>query len=119
MDIIFENVTYVYQPCIPFAHQALVDLSFRVSWGSFVAIIGHTESGKSTLIQNLNGLITPTAGEVTVGRSHITPDKKPKDMKELRSRVGIVFQYPEHQLFAETVAKDIAFGPENFGVSQV
>ncbi|HLR09143.1 MAG TPA: energy-coupling factor ABC transporter ATP-binding protein [Bacillota bacterium] len=119
MDIIFENVTYVYQPGTPFAHKALVDLSFRVSSGSFVAIIGHTGSGKSTLIQHLNGLITPTAGEVTVGRFHITPDKKPKDMKELRSRVGIVFQYPEHQLFAETVAKDIAFGPENFGVSQV
>src|SRR5699024_10383166 len=91
MDIIFENVTYVYQPGTPFAHKALVDLSFRVSSGSFVAIIGHTGSGKSTLIQHLNGLITPTAGEVTVGRFHITPDKKPKDMKELRAVLALSF----------------------------
>ncbi|WP_174615425.1 energy-coupling factor ABC transporter ATP-binding protein [Virgibacillus ihumii] len=116
MDITFNKVSYVYQPNTPFAHQALKDLSFSVPSGSYVAIIGHTGSGKSTLIQHLNGLVRPTSGEVTVGGFRITADEKPKNMKDLRSRVGVVFQYPEHQLFEETVEKDIAFGPENFDV---
>lgn len=118
MDITFKNVSYTYQSNTPFAHKAIDDLSLHVSSGSFVAVIGHTGSGKSTLIQHLNGLVKPTEGEVTIGDFHLTPEEKPKNMKELRSRVGVVFQYPEHQLFEETVEKDIAFGPENFGVSQ-
>ncbi|MBM7601774.1 energy-coupling factor transport system ATP-binding protein [Virgibacillus halotolerans] len=118
MDITFKNVSYIYQANSPFAHKAIDDLSFHIPSGSFVAVIGHTGSGKSTLIQHLNGLVKPTAGEVTIGDFHLTPEQKPKNMKELRSRVGVVFQYPEHQLFEETVEKDIAFGPENFGVSK-
>lgn len=118
MDITFKNVSYIYQPNTPFAHQALKNISFHIPSGSFVAIIGHTGSGKSTLIQHLNGLLTPTEGEVKVGPYTISSEEKLKDMKQLRSKVGVVFQYPEHQLFEETVEKDIAFGPENFGVEK-
>src|SRR5690625_3973723 len=116
MDITFENVSYTYQLKPPFAHQALNDVSFHIPTGTFVAIVGHTGSGKSTLIQHLNGLVSPTEGKVKIGNFTLTNDEKPKNMKDLRSRVGVVFQYPEHQLFEETVEKDIAFGPENFGV---
>ncbi|MBP1970892.1 energy-coupling factor transport system ATP-binding protein [Virgibacillus natechei] len=116
MDITFNNVSYIYQRNSPFAHKAIDDLSFHIPSGSFVAIIGHTGSGKSTIIQHLNGLVRPSEGEVTIGDFKLTKDEKPTNMKELRSRVGVVFQYPEHQLFEETVEKDIAFGPENFGV---
>lgn len=116
MDITFENVSYTYQLKSPFAHQALNDVSFHIPTGTFVAIVGHTGSGKSTLIQHLNGLVSPTEGKVKIGNFTLTNDEKPKNMKDLRSRVGVVFQYPEHQLFEETVEKDIAFGPENFGV---
>ena len=118
MDITFKNVSYIYQPNTPFAHKAIEDLSFRVESGTFMAIIGHTGSGKSTLIQHLNGLTVPTEGEVMIGNYRLSKDDKPKNMKELRSRVGVVFQYPEHQLFEETVAKDIAFGPQNFGAKE-
>lgn len=118
MDIKFENVSYTYQAGSPFEHQALEDISFRVPSGSYVAIIGHTGSGKSTLIQHLNGLTLPTKGTVKVGPYSLSKENKPKDMKTLRSKVGAVFQYPEHQLFEETVVKDIAFGPKNFGVSE-
>lgn len=119
MDITFKDVSYIYQQNTPFAHKALNHISFHIPSGSFVAIIGHTGSGKSTLIQHLNGLVSPSEGEVIIGDFHLKSDeKKPKNMKDLRSRVGVVFQYPEHQLFEETVAKDIAFGPENFGVSK-
>src|SRR5699024_8450314 len=117
MDITFKNVSYTYQPRSPFAHQALDDVSFHIPSGTFVAIVGHTGSGKSTLIQHLNGLVAPTEGRVSIGDFTISHDEKPKNMKDLRSRVGVVFQYPEHQLFEETIEKDIAFGPENFGVS--
>lgn len=116
MDITFDNVSFTYQPNTPFEHQAIHDLSLSIASGSFVAIIGHTGSGKSTLIQHLNGLETPTTGEVQVGKFRLSKDEKIKNMKELRSKVGVVFQYPEHQLFEETVEKDIAFGPKNFGV---
>lgn len=119
MDITFENVSYMYQQKTPFAHMALEDISFHIPSGTYVAIIGHTGSGKSTLIQHLNGLIKPTEGKVSIGEYHLTNSKKPKNLKRLRSLVGIVFQYPEHQLFEETVAKDIAFGPKNFGVAEV
>lgn len=118
MDITFKNVSYIYQQNTPFAHKAIDNLSFHIPSGSFVAIVGHTGSGKSTLIQHLNGLVLPSEGDVTIGDFHLKPKEKPKDMKELRSRVGVVFQYPEHQLFEETVAKDIVFGPKNFGVSE-
>lgn len=118
MDITFKHVSYTYQPNTPFAHDALKDISFHIPSGSFIAIIGHTGSGKSTLIQHLNGLLTPTKGEVVIGDYVLSSEKKLKEMKELRSKVGVVFQYPEHQLFEETVAKDIAFGPENFGVTK-
>src|SRR5699024_6782087 len=109
MDITFENVSYIYQAGSPFAHRALTDLSFYIPSGSFVAIIGHTGSVKSTLIQHLNGLVRPSSGRVSIGDYHLSPDKKPKQMKALRSKVGVVFQYPEHQLFEESVEKDIAF----------
>ncbi|MHA6253437.1 energy-coupling factor ABC transporter ATP-binding protein [Oceanobacillus sp. CAU 1775] len=118
MDITFKNVTYIYQRNSPFEHKAIDDLSFHIPSGSFVAIIGHTGSGKSTLIQHLNGLSRPSEGEVHIGDFKLTNEDKPKNMKELRSKVGVVFQYPEHQLFEETIAKDIAFGPENFGVAK-
>lgn len=118
MDIIFENVSYTYQPNTPFAHQALKNISFHIPEGTFVAIIGHTGSGKSTLIQHLNGLTVPTEGKVKIGDFTLSKGKKVENMKELRSKVGVVFQYPEHQLFEETIEKDIAFGPENFDVEQ-
>ncbi|WP_337017266.1 energy-coupling factor transporter ATPase, partial [Oceanobacillus massiliensis] len=118
MDITFKNVTYIYQQNTPFAHKAIDNLSFDIASGSFVAIVGHTGSGKSTLIQHLNGLSVPTEGEVSIGDYRLSKADKPKDMKKLRSRVGVVFQYPEHQLFEETVEKDIAFGPQNFGVME-
>lgn len=118
MDISLENVTYIYQENSPFSHKALDNMSLHIPSGSFVAIIGHTGSGKSTLIQHLNGLVRPSEGKVTIGEYELTRKTKPENMKELRSKVGVVFQYPEHQLFEETIAKDIAFGPENFGVEK-
>lgn len=118
MDITFKQVSYTYQPNTPFAHHALKDVSFHIPSGAFIAIIGHTGSGKSTLIQHLNGLLKPTKGEVIIGDYNLSSENKLKEMKDLRSKVGIVFQYPEHQLFEETVEKDIAFGPQNFGVKQ-
>ncbi|GGF35006.1 energy-coupling factor transporter ATP-binding protein EcfA2 [Halobacillus andaensis] len=118
MDITFKNVSYTYQPNSPFEYKALHDLSFHIDSGSFVAIIGHTGSGKSTLIQHLNGLVQPTEGSVTIGPYQLLADEKNKKLRELREKVGVVFQYPEHQLFEETVEKDIAFGPANFGVNE-
>src|SRR5690625_4035126 len=118
MDITFKGVTHIYQQGTPFAHQALDDISLQIEAGKYIAIVGHTGSGKSTLIQHLNGLLTPTKGTVQIGDYTITSDKKPDDLKQLRSQVGVVFQYPEHQLFEETIAKDIAFGPANFDVDE-
>ncbi|WP_152657734.1 energy-coupling factor ABC transporter ATP-binding protein [Oceanobacillus sp. CFH 90083] len=118
MEIQFKDVSYIYQENSPFAHQALENISFTVESGSFVAVIGHTGSGKSTLIQHLNGLSLPSRGEITIGDFRLTSEGKPKDIRDLRKKVGVVFQYPEHQLFEETVAKDIAFGPKNFDVGQ-
>lgn len=116
MDITFKDVSYIYQRNTPFEHRALDKLTFSVPSGSFLAVIGHTGSGKSTLIQHLNGLASPSEGEVQIGEFVMKAGEKNKDLKSLRSRVGVVFQYPEHQLFEETIAKDIAFGPTNFGV---
>lgn len=118
MEITFENVSYIYQENTPFAHHALTDISFHIPSGKYVALVGHTGSGKSTLIQHLNGLVRPSAGKVKIGDYVLTKEERPKDMKKLRSEVGIVFQYPEHQLFEETVEKDLAFGPTNFGFSE-
>lgn len=117
MDIVFKNVNYIYQQKTPFAHHALKDISFNIKKGSFTAIIGHTGSGKSTLIQQLNGIIRPTSGEIKVGPYLLTNEKN-KEIKQLRQHIGIVFQYPEHQLFEETVKKDILFGPKNFGLKR-
>ena len=118
MEIQFKDVSYIYQENSPFAHRALEDISFTIESGSFVAVIGHTGSGKSTLIQHLNGLSLPSRGEITIGDFRLSADGKPKNIRDLRRKVGVVFQYPEHQLFEETVAKDIAFGPKNFDVKQ-
>ncbi|UOQ44588.1 energy-coupling factor ABC transporter ATP-binding protein [Halobacillus salinarum] len=118
MDISFNDVSYIYQPNTPFEHKALNHISFSIPSGSFTAIIGHTGSGKSTLIQHLNGLLQPTEGEVKIGDFHLKAGSKNKQLRSLREKVGVVFQYPEHQLFEETVEKDIAFGPSNFGVRE-
>ncbi|WP_085504887.1 energy-coupling factor ABC transporter ATP-binding protein [Thalassobacillus devorans] len=116
MDITFKDVSYIYQANTPFEHRALSGVSFHIPSGSFVAVIGHTGSGKSTLLQHLNGLLRPTEGKVMIDDYQISAGEKTKDIKSLREKVGVVFQYPEHQLFEETVAKDIGFGPLNFNV---
>ncbi|MBQ6336159.1 MAG: energy-coupling factor transporter ATPase [Ruminococcus sp.] len=110
-----KDLTVVYSAGTPFAHTAVDDISFEIERGDFVGIIGHTGSGKSTLVQTLNGLIKPTKGTVTLDGVDIWA--KPKEIRKIRFRVGLVFQYPEYQLFEETVAKDIAFGPTNMGLS--
>ena len=110
-----KNLTYIYSAGTPFEHKALDDISFSVCRGEFVGIIGHTGSGKSTLMQQLNGLLKPTSGTVLLDGQDIWADKK--QTRQARFRVGLVFQYPEYQLFEETVYKDIAFGPKNMGLS--
>lgn len=111
-----KNLNHIYSPGTPFQHQALEDVSFSVRRGEFIGIIGHTGSGKSTLMQQLNGLLKPTSGQVLLDGQDIWSDKKLT--RQARFRVGLVFQYPEYQLFEETVYKDIAFGPKNMGLSQ-
>lgn len=110
-----ENVNYIYQQGTPFERQALYDINLEIPDGSFTAIIGHTGSGKSTLIQHFNALVKPTSGKITIDGIDVTAAKT--DLKLIRRTVGLVFQYPEHQLFEETVYKDIAFGPTNMGLS--
>ena len=117
MDIRFEQVGFTYQPNSPFETRALFDINLEVKEGSYTALVGHTGSGKSTLLQHLNALLKPTAGLVKIGERTITPETDNKNLKPIRKKVGIVFQFPEAQLFEETVAKDIAFGPKNFGVT--
>ncbi|MTV81919.1 energy-coupling factor ABC transporter ATP-binding protein [Secundilactobacillus folii] len=117
-DITFEQVNYWYQSGTPFAVQALKDINLAIQPGSFTAVIGQTGSGKSTLIQHLNALLKPTSGQVKVGEQIIDHETKNKHLKPLRKKVGIVFQFPENQLFEETVIKDIAFGPQNFGMDE-
>ncbi|QED45974.1 energy-coupling factor ABC transporter ATP-binding protein [Cytobacillus dafuensis] len=118
MDILLQQVEYRYQANTPFERLAIKDVSIDIPSGTFLAIIGHTGSGKSTILQHLNALLKPTAGKVIIGDKEITSEKKQKNLKEVRQKVGIVFQFPEHQLFEETVEKDICFGPMNFGVSE-
>ena len=109
-----KNLNYIYSIGTPFEHKALEDVSFSVNRGEFIGIIGHTGSGKSTLMQQLNGLLKPTSGQVILDGQDIWSDKKLT--RQARFRVGLVFQYPEYQLFEETVYKDIAFGPKNMGL---
>lgn len=116
MSIKLDQVTYTYGVGSPFERTALHETSVEIHEGEFVGIIGHTGSGKSTFVQLLNGLIHPTQGVVTVDGTDIS--KKTKEVMAIRHKVGMVFQYPEYQLFEETIAKDIAFGPRNFGLSE-
>ena len=111
-----KNLTYIYSAGTPFEHKALDNISFSVSRGEFIGIIGHTGSGKSTLMQQLNGLLKPTSGTVLLEGKDIWSDKQLT--RQARFRVGLVFQYPEYQLFEETVYKDIAFGPKNMGLDE-
>ena len=111
-----EDLTYIYSIGTPFEHKALDQVSFSINPGEFVGIIGHTGSGKSTLMQQLNGLLKPTSGQVLLGGVDIWSDKQ--FTRQARFRVGLVFQYPEYQLFEETVYRDIAFGPKNMGLSE-
>jgi energy-coupling factor transport system ATP-binding protein len=118
MDISLQKVEYRYQANTPFERLAIFDVSFSISSGTYLAIIGHTGSGKSTILQHLNGILQPTSGTISLGERTITAGRKEKNLKDIRKKVGIVFQFPEHQLFEETVEKDICFGPMNFGVSE-
>ena len=111
-----QNLTHTYSAGTPFEHKALDDMNFSVEAGEFIGIIGHTGSGKSTLMQHLNGLLKPTSGKVLLDGKDIWSDKKLT--RQARFRVGLVFQYPEYQLFEETVYKDISFGPKNMGLSR-
>lgn len=116
MSIIIKNLTHKYNEGMPFEKIALKDINIEINTGEFVGIIGHTGSGKSTLIQMFNGLIKPTMGQVIVNGQDINEDKVNK--KEIRQKVGLVFQYPEYQLFEMTVKQDVAFGPKNLGLSE-
>ena len=115
MSMKLEHVSYVYMPGTPYEKEALRDISLEIHKGEFVAVIGHTGSGKSTLVQNLNGLLHPSQG--TASLDGIDLNGKTKEAKQARGRIGMVFQYPEHQLFAETVYEDVAFGPRNLGLA--
>ncbi|MBT2698327.1 energy-coupling factor ABC transporter ATP-binding protein [Bacillus sp. ISL-40] len=118
MDISLKHVDYRYQVNTPFERLAIEDVSIDIPSGVYMAIIGHTGSGKSTVLQHLNALLQPTKGTVAIGEHEIKALQKNKNLKKVRQKVGIVFQFPEHQLFEETVEKDIIFGPLNFGVSE-
>ncbi|SNX54402.1 energy-coupling factor transporter ATPase [Thermoanaerobacterium sp. RBIITD] len=115
MSIQVENISFVYNEGTPFESEALKDVSFTIEDNEFVGIIGHTGSGKSTLIQHLNGLLKPSSGKIIINGIDITNEK---NLKDVRREVGLVFQYPEHQLFEETIYRDIAFGPSNLGLSE-
>jgi energy-coupling factor transport system ATP-binding protein len=116
MAVVFQNVTHVFLPGSPFMTTAIRDIDLTIADGEFLGLIGHTGSGKSTLIQHINGLLKPTSGSVEVCGIHTSA--KGADLMKLRRLVGLVFQYPEHQLFEETVEKDIAFGPRNMGLGE-
>ncbi|MBS5009037.1 MAG: energy-coupling factor transporter ATPase [Streptococcus mitis] len=118
MGIALENVSFTYQEDTPLASTALSDVSLTIEDGSYTALIGHTGSGKSTILQLLNGLLVPSQGSVRVFDTLITSTSKNKDIRQIRKQVGLVFQFAENQIFEETVLKDVAFGPQNFGVSE-
>ncbi len=115
MDIVIQDLTHIYMVGTPFEQIALSGVELEIPSGGIVAVVGATGSGKSTLIQHIAGLLPPTGGRIRVGEVEISPDSR--DLSALRGRVGVVFQYPEHQLFEETVAKDVAYGPRNLGLS--
>lgn len=116
MSIKIENLNHVYMPNSPFEKLALKDINLEIGDGEFIALIGHTGSGKSTLIQHINGLLKPTSGSIYIDNKDL--GSKDISLSELRKNVGIVFQYPEYQLFEETVEQDIAYGPKNIGISK-
>lgn len=116
MSIEVRNLTHIYSEGLPGESVALNDVSFKVEDGQLVGLIGHTGSGKSTLVQHLNGLLKPKSGQIVVGGTDITDEKTV--MRDIRKKIGLVFQYPEYQLFEETVAKDVAFGPLNLGLTE-
>ncbi|MDN5707866.1 MAG: energy-coupling factor ABC transporter ATP-binding protein [Planococcus sp. (in: firmicutes)] len=118
MDILLKQVGYSYAKDTPFEKRALTDVTLHIPSGSYTAIIGHTGSGKSTVLQHLNALLQPTEGSVLIGERKIEAGTKAKNLRDVRKKVGIVFQFPEQQLFDETVLKDIMFGPLNFGVPE-
>lgn len=118
MGITFEDVSYTYQEGTPFEGRALFDVNLDVKDHSYTAFIGHTGSGKSTIMQLFNGINIPTKGVISVNETKITAQSKNKGIKHIRKKVGLVFQFSENQLFEETVLKDVAFGPQNFGISQ-
>ena len=118
MSIQFKQVEHIYNAKSPFAYAALKNVNLSLPTGRVTAIIGETGSGKSTLVQHLNALLIPTGGEIEIMGTKIMANTKPKNVKALRKQVGLVFQFPEYQLFEETIARDIAFGPKNFGASE-
>ena len=116
MSIILDHVNYIYDEDTAMAHAALTDVNIKIDAGEFIGLIGHTGSGKSTLIQHMNGLVKPTSGTVYFDGKDISDPEF--DRKALRAKVGLVFQYPEHQLFETDCFKDVCFGPKNLGLSQ-
>lgn len=118
MSITFKQVEHTYSPDTPFAYHALKGVDLEIKKGSMTALIGHTGSGKSTLIQHINALLLPTKGEINIDDILISAINKPATLKNLRKKAGLVFQFPEYQLFEETILKDIIFGPTNFGVDE-
>lgn len=117
MSIKFKNVSYIYNPGSPLEAVGLDDLSFELEEGKFIALVGHTGSGKSTLMQHFNALLKPSSGEIEIAGYKITPETSNKGLKGLRQKVSLVFQFPEAQLFESTVLRDIEYGPKNFGFS--
>ncbi len=118
MSVKFEQVSHTYSNNTPFSYMALKDINLDIPKGSFTAIIGHTGSGKSTLIQHINALLLPTQGKVQVNDFTIEATNVPKGLKQLKKMAGLVFQFPEYQLFEDTIEKDIIFGPKNFGIDE-
>lgn len=118
MAITFKSLSYIYDEGMPYAHHALKDINLNIEEGKTTAIIGKTGSGKSTLVEHLNALLVPSSGSLEIEDTIILPGKKNKGLKALRKKVGLVFQFSEYQLFEETILKDVAFGPKNYGASE-